>query len=502
MPAPAVTREFSITYGAVTIGGDQGQYLLDRNYSFRQDYETASFEGLVVVNATTETDLATAVQTLIAEFRKINQAATIKHGTSTTLKSFSHSSNTGFLSRASVEKDDLDPRNSGRAQVYRVRVAFQLPADASGKSGLRESSIDVTTAATGEREYRVTGTYTASGGSSAKAQYEAQIASVLSTLETDLTGTWERLAHQVTYDDENKVARFTRTGREIIFSQSSAGLNHAAIKNPSLVVSSEASAPGDASDAQRPLRVLVQYEAEIDKAETQDLIGFYNATIKPWLVEHARNVAGGAPAALVRSTPIPDYQRNRIAATLELLVVSGSPILEHRIRTRDDDDKGIVLLPVWDGNPKAKLKFQGPATIIRFVFEDITRLEAAGSGDPGAGAVGGNEGVGGSIGGGDLFAGGQVGGILDSFSSGSGGDLFNAIDPAINGGAGGAEASGYVLRREIKDRDPIRIGLPELAFDVVIHSNVYIMEYVEAPAASGGSGGNSEGSGIGSTIPV
>lgn len=209
---PTVTRELSVTYAGVTLGGTDDNFLLFDRHEVRGGYETIGFTGLVLVRADTAANFATKCAALETAFQTPNGTLVITQS-SQTLKSFGHSGSTGFLGRPSYRKMG-GREDTGRSRLYEVRVDAQRPADLSGKSGLRIANIAVRTTFFNARSYRVAGTYTAISSTSASAKYAASVGSFLSSLETDLTGTWIRLDKSVEYDDENKVAHFTQEAYE------------------------------------------------------------------------------------------------------------------------------------------------------------------------------------------------------------------------------------------------------------------------------------------------
>lgn len=211
MSAP-FTRDLSITYAGITIGGSDEYYLLFDRHRVFGSYEEIGFEGRVLVRADSAATFATKCAALETAFQTPNGALVITQE-SQALRTISHSSNTGMLGRPSFSKVG-GPEDTGRSRLYNVSVRAQRPADLSGKSGLRIAEFTLETSFFGVRTYRVAGTYTAISGTAAKAQYESAIGTALSSLESALTGTWERMDKSVRWDDENKIAHFTQTGFE------------------------------------------------------------------------------------------------------------------------------------------------------------------------------------------------------------------------------------------------------------------------------------------------
>lgn len=508
---PLVTRELSITYGTKTIGGTSTSCFITGVHRLFKNYERAVVECDVVCRGTSEADFNTQCAALEAAFRKPNQLLKITIG-STDFLTLTHTGNTGTLGRASCEKVGHD-MDSGRARMYRVAVVVQLPADLTGKDGLREAEIEVSATASGVRGYKVTGTYTALSSNDAVDQYEASFDALLDALETALTGTWRRTDHRYARDDEDKTLRFTRTAIE----QLSTVLDNAALRGQRIVVTRAHVAPGDYQGVERPIELLVFYDTSVDKDSTTDLEGTWESTILPWLLSHAQAVAGASSLALIKSSPTFDTAGNRITATLELFAVAGSTFFARTVRTTDDRDEGRMIWPVWDGTPYGAEDFGGKKVHLRFVREERMRLGATfSSGGGAAGAGGGDAGGGGIFGGLGAFGigGDALGGLagphqggLGIFGIGNAGSLGNPnfgpgggdgggggaanLGGQGGGGGGGADRDGFRLLRTIEDVEPRVIGLPRSNFSVTLESFVSIMRRVDPPAAAGGGGGGS-----------
>ena len=223
--AAVVTRELTVTYAGLSIGGTSDTHMLFDTHEVRGGYETVGFTGRVLVCGSSEANLATNCASLETAFQTPNGALVITQGSST-MKSFGHSGSTGFLGRPSYRKIG-GREDTGRSRLYEVRVDAQRPGDLSGNNGLRVAEISVKTNFFGSRSYRVSGTYTAISSTSARAQYAAQLSTYLGTIESDLAGspgTWLRLDADVRYDDKNKLATFTQDAVETGFREGSYSL--------------------------------------------------------------------------------------------------------------------------------------------------------------------------------------------------------------------------------------------------------------------------------------
>lgn len=497
---PAVTRELSIQYAGVTLGGTSAINLLHHPYRLRREFGRVRFEGRVtVVDNSSEANAWAAWTAMEAAFSKPNQDLVITQGGQST--TYSHANNTGFLGRPECRK--LGDKDTGRSRTYEVSLECKVPNPIASKNGLMEATSVISTSPSGRRSYQLTGTFTASGSNGALAQYTANIAALLTALEQEIdpAATWERdiAPKREDREDENKILKFSRTGQEVIYADSQGALNNASIKNQKLAITRTRIAPGDVSGAERPVEIAVLYDADIDKSLTQDLAGFYTSTIQPYLIQVGLAAAGGSSGALVKDSPGLDYPNNRISATIEMLVVTGSSILSRTLRTRDTDQLGKVLLPVHDGNPYAKEKFQGPASRTRLIVD--TKITLGG----GSGAAGGGLGSRG-IGVGDLQSGfiDQVNEILGRGEPDSGvvntasGTVFSqdVIDSSIanKGGAaqdgGSGEPAGYELMYTILESAPQVKGLPELQCNVTEITQIHFLEYAEPPSGGTGGGGD------------
>lgn len=209
---PAVTRELSITYAGITIGGTSDNYLLFDRYTLGGSESEIWFRGRVACRSATESDFATKRAALEAAFQTPDGTLVVTQGSST-MRSFGATANTGFLGKPSWRKVG-GPEDTGRSCLYEVSVTATRPADRSGGNGLRVARIELSTKFMGDRSYTVSGTYTALSSNTAKQQYTASVGAFLTALETDLTGSWARMDATVGWDDRNKLATFTQTAFE------------------------------------------------------------------------------------------------------------------------------------------------------------------------------------------------------------------------------------------------------------------------------------------------
>lgn len=519
--AATITRDLSITYGTLTIGGSTEFYILG-DWTRTVDYPSASVSCRVVVQADTEAAMQTACATFEAGVRQIDVDLSLSYGGATAHVDYSQSSNTGMNSRATATVVG-GVQQTKLVRVYDVTFEVILPADESGAGGLRTYTVSRRLGANGLSLYRMVGEFTASSSNSAVTNYEDGTtggSNLLKTITDALSGTYEEVVNDYEYDRRNKVLTFEVVRAQVGYRQAVGTTDNASIKNQTLNVSRRKVAPGDVSDARRLVELDVQFSCEVDASSTTAIEALYDSTIRPNIIETVRTIAGTA-VALVDEAPRFAKSQNAVSASMQFVALGESSILSHTITTVDDDEHGIRLVPVHDGNRHAKLRFDGPAFRFRIVTEDVTRFggstTASASGSSGSGFAGQNTfGIGvkfpggaGSFGGGAGSFGGSIFGnagiVGESFQPGINVQRPGQQSPAASGA--GVSTAGYVELRKILRSQPLRLGVPDAGFDIVVQSTTTILEYAEpvtTQIADNGDGGAGQGQNLGAqplTIP-
>ena len=210
MPPP-VTRELSVVYGATTVGGITDR-LLDVPFRIVKTYERTTVDFNFVTTTGTEAAFATEVVALEAAFRTPRQRLQVILGASSLLD-LNPAANSGFNAFPQIEKVG-GPEDTARSRRYRVSVDVVMPADLAGQSGRQTSSVELSFNAFRRRSFVVSGRYTALGGNTARAQYDAAIADYITSITGLFGGEWDLLEETATHDDTNKVCDFRRMYRE------------------------------------------------------------------------------------------------------------------------------------------------------------------------------------------------------------------------------------------------------------------------------------------------
>lgn len=507
--AATITRDLSITYGTLTIGGSTEFYVFG-GWSHDVDYEGATLSCQVVVQADTESAFQSACDTFEDGIRQIDVDLSLSYGGATAHIDYSHSSNTGMLSRASASVA-AGLLQTKLMRVYDVEFSVTLPADEDSAGGLRSHSVEITRNGNGLAMVVVSGEYTATGDQSASANF-ANVTTggeaVTAAISGALSGTFESVSNLHTYDRRNKVLSFRIVHAEIGYRQSTASTDIPAIKNQRISVTREVSAPGDLSDARRLIQLAVSFSCEVDKSVTTGLQSLWDGTIRTNVIDTVRTIAG-TTVALIDEAPLFDLGNNSVRASLMFLARGESSVLRHEITTTIDESASERYVPLHDGDPFSRALFFGDGQILRIT--DETKLTFAGG-------VGGTGGVGG-------FAGQNTFGIgavtptgLAAGGTGSGQvGTSGAFSGSVFGGAGivgqgfqaGAEVqrpgsgqaqqstptpSGFVTIRNIETTKDLFVGQPDAGFNTTLTLSTRIETFVKVRSGGGGGSGGSRSS--------
>lgn len=406
------TRELSIVYGSLTVGGSTARQITEFTRG-SDNYETSWIEFEFVTTASTASAFKTELDTVRDAFRVPRQDLVVTQESQTIL-SLKQSDNTGFDGYPEIVKDG-DDADTGRSRHFRVRIEFGRPADNVSTSGRRWSTVKVEYSASRRRTVTIAGTYTALSATASFAGYRAAISSyatgtVLAGI--DASASWELIGEpDVTRGETDKVTDFTAVYREIIFNQKSGTLDDSAIVDPQLIITRETEAPGD-SDASsvsvtggigsgttqpganagpngtvtalppgttttttgssllvRPTIFNVSYSCSIDYTVTKDLDGKWDGTIRPFIIQQVRDIAGRGVILLEERPSFGDLYENRMSATMKFMSINAT-VLERKITAKDSLDTGKQLLGVWDSDPYSFYEFQGQKIRMRTIVEE------------------------------------------------------------------------------------------------------------------------------------
>ena len=386
MPVTRATREYVITYGSYVVGGAGASAACEMHGypTFEKDRVRGAVTFDVVLTAGTEAQFATATAALEAAFANPYQDLTIVVG-SQTLLAAKQSDNTGLDAIATVTLPG-GPPDTARSRRYRIRIEFGVPASWAATAGLRDSSVTIARGPNGVPLVTLRGTFTAVGGSDAKAVYDGAIGAWESAQLSWLGVTvYERIGEpRVQVSINRKTCDFERVYRALIYPQAGSQ-DDTAIKEQVLIVTrsrkgSEYSPATDGGEGRTSPAVTVaplmdvaaHYECWIDSTVTTDLESKW-AAIEPWVLGLIQDLAGGGSFGLMRSAPSYHRDGNRISADIQGVAPNvqdgGGALIQNTLEITRQTAMGIEFVPVWDGDPEANLIFEGS----RVPVETVTR---------------------------------------------------------------------------------------------------------------------------------
>lgn len=363
---PTVSRELEVSYGKITVGGSSTEYILTDVHTVRSGFLTTAVEFTFIVQSSGSLDQA--IQDVEANFTTPDLDLVIRNG-SATLLSLRQSDNTGLDAMPAIVKRG-DVSDTGRSRLYVVRIELGKPGKRAGVDGLRQNTVTVNYDPSRRRHITIAGEFTAFGQNGARTMYGAKIDALCSAALSAYTGTFELALETKMLTVNDKSATFSRTYDEVIYDQGGGGLANTSIVRQSLVLSkNENRATPQSPDAQTWITSSAVYDCWIDKTVTQDLTGQWSG-IKSFIVSKVSTLLGGGTTVLLSDEPRFDYDNNRITATMQFATAPGE-VLEYTFTVTDDVQLGEVLIPVWNGKPLARYRYQGPAHYLRTVSETM-----------------------------------------------------------------------------------------------------------------------------------
>lgn len=319
---PAVSRELSVAYGTITVGGASSIYLLDGPVSIDEGPDEINVSFRFSMVAANEADFDSQIAALETAFRTPRQNLTITQGAAQ-IYPFSHSGNTGFDAEPVIRKLTDDLGDSGRSRSYEVSIRLGAPADVYAQSGRRHARVAFDYTPGRRRTISFSGEWVVqAGGSAARVSYLAGVSTYCTGALP--AGTWELIDEQHDENETNKVLTWRRTYGEIIANQSAAGLDHAAIVDPQVTYVLGRRWPTEPVGASiaHPGETSISYSCWVDKDVSTALATLWTGTIRPFLLSTAATLAGvaGSAQAVMDESPTFDTYQNRISASMSLYV--------------------------------------------------------------------------------------------------------------------------------------------------------------------------------------
>ncbi len=372
MPNP---QEYSITYGNFLIGGASDK-VLHAKHSITESYETGSFDCEIIVRGDNEDIFVEYCKRVEDTFRTDEQKLVVRLGSRVILE-VDPAVNSGYNTKVRIAKRGDNGFDTARSRRYNIIIDYERPASITSKNGRRDSNVDVQFGPQRKRKVTISGTYTALGANNSRAQYDAASATYFAAILNALGGTYEKTAESVSTDENDKNCQFNVVYDELIFAQGSGGTDVSAIIAQNITISKTLSSPGDSlpvGQVNRMQTAFVSADMYIDKATTA-LVSYYESNIKPYIA-NILNSQFGLTAALMSDQVQYDLHNNRIMISQQWSMILGSGLVEFERVVDVLDDDGVMLVPQWNNNPRAKLEYKGPEKIQRTITDTSTFVNA------------------------------------------------------------------------------------------------------------------------------
>ena len=461
-----VTRELSMVYGSVTVGGaSAATYNIDGypRYSEERglDAITATVSFDVIVVGTSAANLETSVTALTDEFvTPFQRFRWIEAGT--TFLDWNPATDSGFNASPAIELLGGIP-DTGRTRKYRCSVSVGLPAD--NNNGRISSTYQVAYSKSDLRTVTVTGTYTAQGGTGAFDNAQTKLPTYAASILSGLGGTYEILGTG-TYetDDQDKVSTGTVIYKEILYDQSAAGADLTSVVDHGVIFRRTSTAPGDTPGgyltAARIVTAEGAYAASVDFGETTDLKTLWTGTLRQYVLDQAKTNLGLTEITIVEDTPVYNKSENTISCRLSIWAIpdaGAGGAFEYRVTQSVRNIPGALVRRVWNGNPFGAVVYEGPRSSIRTTIIRAILTAAKGVNTP-------------------AWAPGKLATGFGERNTGANKDNK-------------AQTNGWIVLEDDESHSPVQYGLPALngTIDATEYTRTVREEWIEAGDGGGSS---------------
>jgi hypothetical protein len=285
----------------------------------------------------------------------------------------------------------------------------------------RFSTINVDYSPERRRTVTITGTYTANSTDGVTGSFATYLANAPTYFTSVLTGidaaaSWDKVGEpQVERNETDKVTNFTVVYKEILINQSLAGIDDAALIDPTFSIVRDRIGPGDSSASSigfggggsfstgaggvntgvmvggdpgttvtagiRPTALTINYTTGIDSTVIkglQNMMSKWTTIIRPLIIQQVGIAAGGAVIVMEEAPNFGDLYQNRFSATMTFHNYTSS-ILSQRITVSDQTNEGKVLKFVWSGDAYDYYEYAAGKVRLKTVTEE--REEVTGISD-------------------------------------------------------------------------------------------------------------------------
>lgn len=477
----AITRSWSVQYGSTVIQSASGPSgaSLDGTLKYEQSYRKVRWRFGTVVYGANAAALETNCAALVTAIRTPRQDLTITMGTGG--YSYSESSKTGYDIRGEIERVPLSPFDSPISREFSITFEVTLPATLASDAGLDSYSFTLTTTAVGQRILEIVGSYTTNGTLLAKATHDAAIATLVSAIFSSVSldsANFELLSQDEGLERFDFEMSFKRTYRELLYKDSLAAFNSAALKDARItanvsIIYGRMAIP----DQILPSEISVQYEALVDKSQSTDLPGLFQSVAKPLLQSIAQEYAasqGVSDPIILQIEPSFSPTGQVLRAVMIFVCFGPQRLIALETKLSQVTTTGGIKVGVYSDDPYARIRLLGQA----LARERVVTIATVQGDRP------------------EALAAAQGVSVAPNSSPGStagiAGGGYRALSRAEYSRLG-SSGGGWTLELETAEYDgPLYAGLPSLPVTTCILTREY--EYDTEPAG-GGAGGLVHGGG-------
>jgi len=380
----------SFTYNTYTVPLANADETTKINwYTISESYDSTAY----TVNFSFQSDTAGNLNTkaiAMEDLLQVEDKDLLVKFNSTDYRDLRPSQKTGFLTRPTITKDQM--MSSGTERIYTFSCSVQM---AGRKTGARRDHSSTFAYDPGRRiRATMTGTYTASSGKTAYANYTDGTNGGAAYSVTQLAvvgGAYELIDENFNFEQQNEIVRYTLMYQEIIQDEASAGTNNATIQ--ASVLNYAMSWPnefgqsliGYSVPAAPPPTVRASYSCWLDNtllATDNAAEVLYRGTIKPYLLSHLASVLNLSAHAEASDSLIAlseDFSWNpsesRMDGTLNVMAPqSTSAIISYQETVSQNQTSGKTWDPLWDGADHSYSTWGIGRRLVATVSTTITKL--------------------------------------------------------------------------------------------------------------------------------
>ena len=365
-----ITRELTIKYNDLTIGGSSKDYRITGFTRVRQEPEIGQFEFNVLVVGDSESAFSSNLRDFEDKISTPWKDLEVRQG-NTELLVVKVDDATALNPTLTCQKVGATS-DTGRMRRYHVVATWGRPATYNEDSeGLRDYDVQVSYTPARRRQITMVGTYTAVDSTRSRAKYDAKVEAWATAVLTAIGGTYELAEEDASHNVNDALLQFSRTYDEVIFAQGESGLTNASIVRQTLVITPTrigVEMHPSRSGTEGLTQISVAYSAWFNKDETTDLKDEYDG-LREWLLSQIENYFGGTSFAVMQDAPSYDPVENRIAISMTCSGVRNATggTISFQVTQEDSIEYGLAASHVWSGRPFSKLVHRAEANVFRTI---------------------------------------------------------------------------------------------------------------------------------------